>query len=582
MRISSSRRLSCSRLVDADTSSIYLFSCLLAIIATLLVSAISHIVLSPFSGLLLLGLGLAPILPAMAYVPFYFHLPSAPPIDSQAASDRLAPAIRARYVLRTRQSGIVFLLGWNCVIQGGASMVLRLWGKLVLVSWQRHLRVTIVPLGSLFLLLALMPTDHTAIAATAIVCAVVACAGAAIEGRVAFLWLTPSNLTSQANLTNLAGLPIQSDASAEVLDRHHPMTGVAYLCMAIFSLFLFLPPLQLFCKDTPPRVSLMRLWRSYRLFVGINGLLIAVTYLCITPRELSDPVALNLGLSCLLTVALSDERLRAYSRRVLGRLSFAKHATARETSAVIAALLGGSHAARAVATAEDSFKVIPVSLVTRQDLGMEEEPPAATSTEGVQIGVHLMQGGARPPNTKRALEAAGFRVTPRPEMAGRSRAARFGECDAFVSHSHRDDAGMKLETLHAWDRESCEGHANVWLDLVCLEQTDLDESLLMLPLFVSGCRSFLILGGPTYSSRLWCAIELFAFIQMGGTADRIVIRLIAEDPVIATRMLSFSVDTAECSFDSDRQMLLAVIESCFGQLSAFDKQMRRLVQERVV
>ena len=81
---------------------------------------------------------------------------------------------------------------------------------------------------------------------------------------------------------------------------------------------------------------------------------------------------------------------------------------------------------------------------------------------------------------------------------------------------------------------------------------------------------------------LWCAIELFAFIQMGGTADRIVIRLIAEDPVIATRMLSFSVDTAECSFDSDRQMLLAVIESCFGQLSAFDKQMRRLVQERVV
>ena len=232
-------------------------------------------------------------------------------------------------------------------------MVLRLWGKLVLVS-QRHLRVTIVPLGSLFLLLALMPTDHTAIAATAIVCAVVACAGAAIEGRVAFLWLTPSNLTSQANLTNLAGLPIQSDASAEVLDRHHPMTGVAYLCMAIFSLFLFLPPLQLFCTDTPPRAGLMRLWRSYRLFVGINGLLIAVTYLCITPRELSDPVALNLGLSCLLTVALSDERIRAYSRRVLGRLSFAKHATARETSAVIAALLGGSHAARAVATAEDS------------------------------------------------------------------------------------------------------------------------------------------------------------------------------------------------------------------------------------
>ena len=89
---------------------------------------------------------------------------------------------------------------------------------------------------------------------------------------------------------------------------------------------------------------------------------------------------------------------------------------------MIAALLGGSHAARAVATAEDSFKIIPVSLVTRQDLGMEEEPPAATSTEGVQIGVHLMQGGASSQHEE-ALEAAGFRVTPRPEMAGRSRAA---------------------------------------------------------------------------------------------------------------------------------------------------------------
>ena len=117
----------------------------------------------------------------------------------------------------------------------------------------------------------------------------------------------------------------QSDASAKRFSTATAMTGVAYCPAWQSSASSSSSRLQLFCKDTPPRAGFDALMaRKYRLFVGINDLLIAVTYLYITPRELSDPVALSLGLNCLLTVALSDERLRAYSRRVLGRLSFAK------------------------------------------------------------------------------------------------------------------------------------------------------------------------------------------------------------------------------------------------------------------
>ena len=82
----------------------------------------------------------------------------------------------------------------------------------------------------------------------------------------------------------------------------------------------------------------------------------------------------------------------------------------------------------------------------------------------------------------------------------------------------------------------------VWLDKACIKQDQTDEEkqadINSLPVFLSGCRSLVVLAGPTYASRLWCAavclrnpkvrpphhrppchrcvIELFVFLRMGG------------------------------------------------------------------
>ena len=48
-----------------------------------------------------------------------------------------------------------------------------------------------------------------------------------------------------------------------------------------------------------------------------------------------------------------------------------------------------------------------------------------------------------------------------------------------------------------------------------------------LPIFLTGCQSLLIVAGPTYCSRLWCVMEIFTFLRMGGARERIELRLIA-------------------------------------------------------
>ena len=45
------------------------------------------------------------------------------------------------------------------------------------------------------------------------------------------------------------------------------------------------------------------------------------------------------------------------------------------------------------------------------------------------------------------------------------------------------------------------------------------EILELLPLLTNGCQRFVILAGPTYSSRLWAVTELFCFLKGGGDED---------------------------------------------------------------
>ncbi|KAJ1626507.1 hypothetical protein T492DRAFT_878308 [Pavlovales sp. CCMP2436] len=72
-------------------------------------------------------------------------------------------------------------------------------------------------------------------------------------------------------------------------------------------------------------------------------------------------------------------------------------------------------------------------------------------------------------------------------------------------------------------------------DRLCIDQKAITESLPLLPVYLAGCNSLLILAGPTYTQRLWCwdkrvcLIEIFVWLEIGGDARETVIYLLAED-----------------------------------------------------
>lgn len=153
----------------------------------------------------------------------------------------------------------------------------------------------------------------------------------------------------------------------------------------------------------------------------------------------------------------------------------------------------------------------------------------------------------------------------------------------------------------------------VWLDKACIEQGDIDANLMCLPVFLSSCSTLLVLLSPTYLERLWCVSELFVFLHMGGTADRIEVLLpgrpTTPPPVHASQQLSrgpgpltpghlssqgtgsvpspvldvhraikaFDARRASCSRLEDRERLLTVIEMGFGGLSAFNEVIIKLL-----
>ena len=103
------------------------------------------------------------------------------------------------------------------------------------------------------------------------------------------------------------------------------------------------------------------------------------------------------------------------------------------------------------------------------------------------------------------------------DLRGRTQPGVLGECTAFMSHSWRDDAAAKWHTLSSWANAYAAAHNGsplLWFDRACLDQQNIDESLSMLPIYLSGCKLLLILAGETYTTRLWCVMEVFTWLSI--------------------------------------------------------------------
>lgn len=163
----------------------------------------------------------------------------------------------------------------------------------------------------------------------------------------------------------------------------------------------------------------------------------------------------------------------------------------------------------------------------------------------------------------------------------------------FLSHSWHDPPGSKWAALQAWAADFQARHgreAVVWFDRCCLNQEDIQSQLAFLPIFLAGSRVMLCLIGPTYTERIWCIVELYTFLKMGGSTDeKLQVVPIAPDgadgeegdeaalEATIARCRHFDVTSTKCFDEAQRQALLSVIELGFGSLDTFDSLIRSIV-----
>ena len=344
---------------------------------------------------------------------------------------------------------------------------------------------------------------------------------------------------------------------------------------------------------TQPRQQLLRLWLMARLSsvvagaavlsILLDGVAAGVMPRPFGPEALPHETAHFLtGCSFLLASLVFTPASRGRILRGLGGLS--KRGSQQQEAAIIASCFGRCSATEVLAIARRRFRVMPLRAF---------------------LFFHGPQLFARRDDNEDGNE----------ELRRQTTAAALGDCSAFISHSSLDDRDAKWRTLCEWGATAPEG-ATLWVDNVCMDLDDVATSLLCLPVFLSGCQvhaiftplplnpthpqphphphafsqELVLLLGPSFTSRLWCAVEVFAFLQMGAQHHRIRPFAFGEstsdfgnetrahhEAARRREIAAFDAHKAQCEGHSDRELLLAVIEAGLGGLEPFNVMVRQVL-----
>ena len=364
------------------------------------------------------------------------------------------------------------------------------------------------------------------------------------------------------------------------------------------------------------RSQLLRLWLTLRIVCIGFALLYLVIFLSMMLHGPSvdpygaDPVeagAIENVILSAIALAVALVFTRANRGRfiawlgTLGKSDDKSESATKSEATALAALIGNKSPAEALTLGIGRFRALPLAKLMREDI------------TGRKAGEVAGSWNTSPGFPTPKLYQKTFRV-------GQPGGPKFGEVDAFISHSWSDDGDAKYDCLKEWEaREKAteptaetagagpsvltragapgkvtadgNGGSNrlngvtIWLDKACLDQRDIQASLAGLPIFIAGCKQLLVLAGPTYASRLWCVIELFVFVQLTPKDQRQnrmqVMFLTSKDKnskevsmmtkVFEEGLESFDAGKAETFDPNDRQRLLAVIEASFGTLDPFNK-----------
>lgn len=170
-----------------------------------------------------------------------------------------------------------------------------------------------------------------------------------------------------------------------------------------------------------------------------------------------------------------------------------------------------------------------------------------------------------------------------------SQPCRLGRCDAFLSHSWRDNGNLKMRALRTWAQDFAAEHGRgptLWLDKVCIDQANIADDLRCLPVFLAACNSLLVTTGLTYSSRLWCALELFVYFSMvteDGNLTPPKVIILGESEGVRARVrhawASFEVQECDCFDDADKARILTVVNKFPGGAFGFNDYIRGLAEQ---
>eukprot|EP00622_Pseudochattonella_farcimen_P002489 FR737417.1.p1 GENE.FR737417.1~~FR737417.1.p1 ORF type:complete len:380 (+),score=42.96 FR737417.1:36-1142(+) len=164
-----------------------------------------------------------------------------------------------------------------------------------------------------------------------------------------------------------------------------------------------------------------------------------------------------------------------------------------------------------------------------------------------------------------------------------SRFVKPGEAiDYFLSHSWHDDPIAKYDKLcemvNVYKMKNGGREPTFWLDKVCIDQANISDGLKVLPINVMACKQMLVLCGPTYPQRLWCAWELctlFSFMREEQAIERVeLLSLSASD--IMEELTKFDVRNAHC-YDPNEEAKLRTVIHAVGQ-AQFNKRIRNLAK----
>ena len=323
----------------------------------------------------------------------------------------------------------------------------------------------LLPPGMTLMCLAIMPTDGVAIYI-----------GSALVGGTFAYW----GQWFFQNVSKMLPMYIEMPAFRAFMSPYlftFAAAGVTSLLTALIALPSLVPHVGVFRRFAlPPRVRLRRLWLCLRLaFLGMGAFLVQEVWAQSLPGgdgswggEIYKIVTWSSFILCGL---LTPRAWRARVTRVLGRIG-SKDSDEQQQAASVAALVGGRNARQALDMATRRFRVLPLDVLAASDLQTNDDTGLFAKTESATLGT----------------------------------------CDAFISHSWRDDGAAKHAAVLEWSEVAVpreeERVPTIWLDKACIDQDNIDESLAALPIFLSGCKSLVAVAGPSYPTRLWCVMEL--------------------------------------------------------------------------